>query len=213
MRHRTLAGLLAALTGWAAAPAPPDADRFWGQWRGPRMDGAALHGNPPVEWSETKNVRWKVPLPGLGSSTPVVWGDRLYVLTAIPVGGSEPTAAQEFTVLAVNRADGGIAWKRTARKEAPHEGKHKTNSFASGSAIVDGAHVIAYFGSRGLFCYTLDGRLVWEKDLGDMQTRNGFGEGTSPALSGDTIVITWDHEGADFVVALDKKTGKELLAA
>lgn len=112
--------------------------------------------------------------------------------------------------MAINRSDGSTAWKRTARKEVPHQGKQPNNSFASASAIVDGTHVIAYFGSRGLYCYDLEGRLVWEKDLGDMQTRNGFGEGASPALSGDTLVVNWDHEGQDFVVALDKKTGKEL---
>ena len=195
------------------------------------MDGIALQGNPPIEWSETKNIRWKVALPGLGSSTPVIWKDRLYVLAAIPAAGAEPAPAapspeargarrggpaaeplvsHEFTVFAINRGDGSIAWKRVARKEVPHEGKQPNNSFASASAIVDGTHVIAYFGSRGLYCYDLEGRLVWEKDLGDMQTRNGFGEGASPALSGDTLVLIWDHEGPDFIVALDKKTGKEL---
>jgi outer membrane protein assembly factor BamB len=233
---------------------PKEAERYWGQWRGPRMDGVAREGNPPVEWSETKNVRWKVALPGLGSSTPVIWKDRLYILAAVPTDGSvprapyssaapaggppgggppgsgppgsgpgggrrggpgggpaaEPQIEQEFTVFAINRADGKVAWKRVARKEAPHEGKQPNNSFASGSAIVDGTHVIAYFGSRGLYCYDMDGKLVWDKDLGDQQTRNNFGEGATPALHGDTLVVTWDHEGQDFVVALDKKTGKEL---
>jgi outer membrane protein assembly factor BamB len=235
MRHVTVvAAVLLPLAVGAAEPRS-EADRFWGQWRGPRMDGVAREGNPPLEWSETKNVRWKIALPGLGSSTPVIWKDRLYVLAAIPVGAdavppppvapagagpggrpgggraaAEPPAAQEFTLFAINRSDGGVAWKRVARKEVPHEGKQQNNSFASASAIVDGAHVIAYFGSRGLYCYDLEGRLVWEKDLGDMQTRNQFGEGASPALFGDTLVVTWDHEGEDFVVALDKRTGKEL---
>jgi outer membrane protein assembly factor BamB len=232
MRHVTVvAAVLLPLAVGAAEPRS-EADRFWGQWRGPRMDGVAREGNPPLEWSETKNVRWKIALPGLGSSTPVIWKDRLYVLAAIPVGAdavppppvapagagpggrpgggraaAEPPAAQEFTLFAINRSDGGVAWKRVARKEVPHEGKQQNNSFASASAIVDGAHVIAYFGSRGLYCYDLEGRLVWEKDLGDMQTRNQFGEGASPALFGDTLVVTWDHEGEDFVVALDKRTG------
>ncbi len=234
MRHAAVAAvLLLPIIGAHGAEPRSDAERFWGNWRGPRMDGIALSGNPPIEWSETKNVRWKVALPGLGSSTPVIWKDRLYVLAAIPAGATEPApapreappegqasrrggrateplVAHEFSVFAINRGDGSVAWKRVARKELPHEGKQANNSFASASAIVDGAHVIAYFGSRGLFCYDLEGRLVWEKDLGDMQTRNGFGEGASPALYGDTLVVIWDHEGQDFVVALDKKTGKEL---
>jgi outer membrane protein assembly factor BamB len=260
MRHAVVAASLLLFASFAeGADTRTEAERFWGQWRGPRMDGIAPEGNPPIEWSETRNLRWKLALPGLGSSTPVVWKDRLYVLTAIPVGGvepvppprppqalqspqasqsgqalqsrqaqpaqqapsgeprgerrgraAEPPAGQEFTVLAINRSDGSIAWRRVARTETPHEGKQPNNSFASASAIVDGAHVIAYFGSRGLFCYDLDGRLVWEKDLGDMQTRNGFGEGASPALAGEKLVVNWDHEGGSFVVALDKKTGKEL---
>ncbi len=234
MRQLTVVALLAALADGAGAADPREAERFWGQWRGPRMDGIAREGNPPLEWSETRNVRWTVALPGLGSSTPVIWRDRLYVLAAIPAGGepplqpprpepgpearggrrggreSEPLVAQQFTVFAIDRGDGRVAWKRVARKELPHEGKQQNNSFASASAIVDGEHVIAYFGSRGLYCYDLEGKLVWEKDLGDMQTRNQFGEGASPALSGDTLVVNWDHEGQDFVVALDKKTGSEL---
>ena len=239
-RTAIAAVLLLSVPELVGAADPKEAERFWGQWRGPRMDGVAREGNPPLEWSETKNVKWKLALPGLGSSTPVIWNDRLYVLAAIPVDGSVPQApyssaapagppaggpppggrrgggaagpepAQEFTVFAINRKDGSTAWKRVARKELPHEGKQPNNSFASSSAIVDGSHVIAYFGSRGLYCYDLDGKLIWEKDLGDMQTRNGFGEGASPALSGDTLVVNWDHEGQDFVVALDKRTGKEL---
>jgi outer membrane protein assembly factor BamB len=183
-----------------------DPDHVWGQWRGPRMDGVAREGNPPLEWSETRNVRWKVALPGRGSSTPVVWLNRLYLLAAVPGEGDQ----QEFVVLAVDRRDGRVAWKRTARKEVPHEGTQPNNTFASASAIVDGTHVIAYFGSRGLYCYDLPGRLIWQKDLGRMRTRNGFGEGASPALSGDRLVVAWDHEGPDFIVAFDKNTGKEL---
>lgn len=236
MRHASFtAVLLLSLSELVGAADPREAERFWGQWRGPRMDGIALQGNPPIEWSETRNVRWKVALPGLGSSTPVVWKDRLYMLAAIPAGSaepgsppsaaasgpegrggrrggreSEPLVAQEFVVIAINRSDGSTAWKRTARKEVPHQGKQPNNSFASASAIVDGSHVIAYFGSRGLYCYDLEGRLMWEKDLGDMQIKNGFGEGASPALSGDTLVVNWDHEGQSFVVALDKRTASEL---
>jgi outer membrane protein assembly factor BamB len=92
----------------------------------------------------------------------------------------------------------------------PHEGHHQDHGFASASPVTDGEHVLAYFGSRGLYCYDLEGNLKWEKDFGDMQTRNGFGEGSSPALHGNTVVAYWDHEGDDFIIALDKRNGNEL---
>ena len=122
----------------------------------------------------------------------------------------KPTEAYQFVILCVDRDSGKIQWQKVAREEVPHEGHHRDHGFASASPVTDGEHVYAYFGSRGLYCYDLDGNLKWEKDFGDMQTRSGFGEGSSPALHGNTLVITWDHEGDDFVVALDKRTGKEL---
>jgi outer membrane protein assembly factor BamB len=100
-------------------------------------------------------------------------------------------------------------WDTTVREEKPHEGGHPTASQASNSPVTDGKHLFAYFGSRGLYCLTLDGKVKWDVDLGDMRTRNEFGEGSSPVLYGDTIVVNWDHEGDDFIVAMDKNTGKE----
>lgn len=120
-----------------------------------------------------------------------------------------PTEAYKFNILAFDRRTGKEVWKRTLREEIPHEGSHGDGSLAAASPVTDGEHLISYFGSRGLYCLTMDGEVVWEKDLGDMRTRNGFGEGSSPALHGDTVVVNWDHEGESFIVALDKKTGKE----
>lgn len=190
------------------------------------MNGVASDANPPVEWSEGKNVVWKVRLPGHGSSTPILWEDRLYVLTAVRVDGLEPPlppharkagdgtraveSQQEFRVVAVDSASGKTIWERVAGKATPHEGKQENNSYASASALTDGEHLFAYFGSWGLYCYDLAGELKWQKDLGDMTTRNGFGEGASPALHGDTLIVNWDHEGQSFVVALAKSTGREL---
>jgi outer membrane protein assembly factor BamB len=190
------------------------------------MDGVASDANPPIEWSETKNVAWKVRLPGHGSSTPILWGERLYVLTAVRADGRDAPlpphargesdrppgveSAQAFRVLAIDRSTGKTIWERTAGRATPHEGKQENNSYASASALTDGEHLFAYFGSWGLYCYDLEGELLWKKDLGDMSTRNGFGEGASPALHGDTLVVNWDHEGQSFVVALEKASGKEL---
>jgi outer membrane protein assembly factor BamB len=195
----------------------------WPMWRGPLGTGVAPDADPPLEWSETKNVKWKIEIPGRGSSSPVIWGDRIFLLTAIPAGlapdeqhkprgGVNPRVAHQFKVLAINRADGKVVWERVAKQETPHEASHQDNgTWASASAVTDGQHVIASFESRGIFCYDMNGTLVWQKDLGDKQMRNEFGEGSTPALHGNTLIVVWDHfvPGESFVVALDKRTGEE----
>jgi outer membrane protein assembly factor BamB len=116
-----------------------------------------------------------------------------------------------FVVMALDRRDGHIAWERTAREEAPHEASHPDNgTWASSSAVTDGQHVIAFFESRGIYAYDMDGKLVWEKDLGDKSMRNQFGEGSTPALHGNRLVIVWDHTAGSYIVAFDKRTGNEL---
>ncbi len=203
-----------------------EAEKYWPQWRGPLYTGVAPHGDPPLRWSESKNVRWKVEIPGKGSASPIVWGDLVFVSTAIPTEevtppsnqaagpswrrGITPTHRQKFALFAFKRRDGSLAWQRTAREALPHEGTHQDGTWASASPLTDGERVYAYFGSHGLYCYDLQGKLLWEKDLGDMTTRNGFGEGSSPALHGNFIVVNWDHEGQSFIVALDKRTGREI---
>ena len=205
-----------------------DARDQWPQWRGPLGTGVAPRGNPPVVWSEEKNVRWKIAIPGKGHSTPIIWGDRIFITTAVPIG--DALAAQhrhahgahdnlpslhrrKFVVLAVNRRDGTILWQRTLRSERPHEGTHETGSWASNSPVTDGEHLFASFGSAGLYCLDMAGELLWQKDFGDMETLHGHGEGSSPALHGDTLIINWDHQGESFVTALDKRNGKELWKA
>jgi outer membrane protein assembly factor BamB len=211
----------------------------WPQWRGPLARGVAPKATPPLEWSETKNVRWKIAVPGAGTSTPVIWGDQVFVLTALKkpkspdaaaeTAPAEPAAAPEgqrprgrgrpeaqtdnyeFVVLCLDRKTGKTLWQKTACETVPHEGHHRDHGFASASPVTDGEHVLAYFGSRGLYCYDMQGDLKWSKDFGDMRTRNSFGEGASPAIHGDVVIVNWDHEGEDdFIVALDKATGKEL---
>jgi outer membrane protein assembly factor BamB len=228
---------LVSLTAGLAADA---ALKNWPAWRGPLANGVAPEANPPVTWSETQNVKWKVKLPGRGTSTPVIWGNQVFILTAIPAGrkaeakpvtdpaaapaaetggrrggrgggmSEAPTEEQKFTVLALDRATGKTLWEHSPRTQLPHEGHHRDHGFASASPVTDGEHLIVSFGSFGLYGYDLKGKLLWEKDLGDMRTRNSFGEGSSPALSGNTVVVLWDHEGEDFIVALDKRDGKEL---
>lgn len=216
----------------------------WPQWRGPTANGVALHGNPPIEWDAEKNIKWKVKIPGEGHATPVIWGDKIFILTAVPSGkpsagggvaappsppqerrrrggnagrgrgrgrGSQPPPQEHaFTTMCLDRATGSVLWQQVGRTEVPHEGRHPTNSFSSGSPITDGEHVIAFFGSRGLFCYDMEGNQIWKKHLGQMQTRNGFGEGSTPALHGNVLIVLWDTEAESSVYAFDKRTGKEL---
>lgn len=212
---------LAMCSTLGSAQSATDASRFWPQWRGPQATGVSTTANPPTEWSESKNIRWKVTIPGRGSASPVIWGDRVFVTSAIPAGaageaqhaarGGQPRVAHRFIVMAIDRRTGKTVWEQTAREEAPHEAAHPENgTWASPSPIVDGQHVIASFESRGLYAYDMNGKLVWEKDLGDKRMRNTFGEGSTPVLHGNTLVVVWDHQGESFIVALDKRTGNEL---
>jgi len=123
-------------------------------------------------------------------------------------GGGKPTEEYRFVLLSLDRNTGKENWRSVSATAVPHEGHHRDHGYASGSPVTDGEHIIANFGSRGLFCYDMKGKLQWKKDFGDMRTRNSFGEGTSPALHGDTVVLLWDHEGDSAIYALDKKTGK-----
>ncbi len=217
--------LPALLLSLAAFQAPAADDPGWPAWRGPLGTGVAPAADPPLRWSETENVRWKAELPGLGHSTPIVSGDRIFLTAAEPFGDPLPPSAghrdgehdnletvrrHKFLVLALDRAGGRVLWRRTAREALPHESGHRTGSLASNSPVTDGERVYAFFGSNGLFCLDRDGRPLWEKDLGRMHSHHAHGEGSSPALHGDTLVVNWDHEEASFVVALDKRTGREL---
>ncbi len=219
-----LSGHLAVVT--LAGELRGDAADNWPQWRGPLATGVAPHGNPPLFWNEAEgtNIRWKTEIPGRGHSTPVVWDDRVFLTTAIPFGDALPPRAStapgnhdnlavthrhKFMALAISRSSGKILWQQTLREALPHEQGHHTASLASNSPVTDGEHLFAFFGSFGLYCLDLDGQLVWKVDFGPMQSLHGHGEGSSPVLYKETLVVNWDHEGKSFVVALDKKTGKE----
>src|SRR5687768_2528370 len=197
----------------------------WAHWRGPLATGAAPTANPPVEWTETKNIRWKVPLPGKGHSSPIVLGDAVYVLAAAPKGQALPavhdsapgvhdsvpvTHRHEYMVLALARKDGRILWKTVVREEFPHEGGHVTGSQVSNSPVTDGELLYAFFGSRGLYCLDLKGKILWQKDLGKMQTLHAHGEGSSPVIHRTKLIVNWDHEGDSFLYAFDKRSGNQL---
>lgn len=216
---------LAAGEGSAAANLPSDLPRAWPHWRGPLANGVAPHANPPVEWSEKKNIRWKVALPGKGHASPIVFGERVFILAATPVGPAQKpvhddapgvhdsvpvTHTNQYLVLALARADGRTLWKTAVRETWPHEGGHDTGSPASNSPVTDGERLYASFGSRGLYCLDFAGVIKWQKELGKMLTHHAHGEGSSPVLHGDTLIVNWDHEGESFLHAFDKRTGRQL---
>ena len=197
----------------------------WPQWRGPLGTGAALKGNPPTEFSETKNLKWKTAIPGTGHATPIVWGDKIIVQTAVPTDekgdtslmakasrmpGSISDVIHDFKVLLVNRETGKIMWEKTVIREMPQEGTHKLGSWASNSPCTDGEFIYAYFGSRGLFCLDFEGNIQWQKDFGQIKKVMSFGEGESPFLYKDRLFIQWDSEDESFMFAIDKKTGNEI---
>ena len=221
-----------------AAAAAAAADQNWPQWRGPQGTGLAPAGSPPITWSETSNLKWKVKIPGGGLSTPIIWDNRVFVQTALPAanknaaagaapadqagtpprrrpgggggGGQQPSEAYQCVLLCLDRQTGKTLWQQTAREETPNEGHHSDGSYAAYSPVTDGQLVFAYFGSRGLYCYDMSGKLQWSQDFGDMRIALSFGEGSSPTLSGDTIIANWDNEDGSFIIALDKTTGKTL---
>lgn len=223
--------LLAMKTGAADVSAKMSVTD-WPQWRGPMVTGeAAPDAKPPLTWSEDDNIRWRVTIPGRGRSTPVVWKDRIFITTAVqtatPVdpekvkaamdatpefarkGAHVPEKVLQFVVMALKRSDGSLLWQKTVCEQAPLAGTHADGSWASGSPITDGETLYAYFGSYGLFAMSLDGDMKWSKELGSFKTKANFGEGVSPVICGDLLIINQDFEGPSFILALDRKTGEE----
>ena len=291
----------------------------WPNWRGPMANGVAPNGNPPTEFSENKNVLWKIKLPGSGSSTPVIWKDEVFILAAEKTGkkvakaeegtssergrnssqrgqrsegrgrgsdrgssenrggfggnsfnrdeimkrfdkdgdgelndaerqamrdefrqqfsrnrggerssersrrgrrsgssssrggfggGRKPTEEYSFALISYDRKTGKENWRSIAATAVPHEGHHRDHGYASASPVTDGKNIIVSFGSRGLYCFDMTGKLKWKKNFGNMRTRNSFGEGSSPALHGDTIILLWDQEDDSYIYAIDKKNGE-----
>ncbi len=243
---------------------PEERSQNWHRFRGPDGTGHAANANPPTNWDKLTNIKWDVAIPGRGSASPIVWQNKVFLLSAIKTdrtslaakarknsnkstmrfakgsdlppqiqlvqetrppreegerrrrrrggffgfgGGGPPTNVHEFVVICLDRETGETLWQRTACEAIPHENHHGTASFASASPVTDGENLYVSFGSRGIYSYDMKGNLRWKKDLGDMRTRNSFGEGASPALFGDTLVINWDQEEQSFIAALDTATG------
>ncbi|MDQ3665592.1 MAG: PQQ-like beta-propeller repeat protein [Acidobacteriota bacterium] len=204
----------------------------WPQWRGPAGSGVSTEKNLPTEWSATKNIKWKTPIAGRSHSSPIVWGNKIFVTTAIE-GAVVPGAKavkhmmgdkeflhpdsigadrkHSFKVICLNATTGRILWEQTAFEGTPYDNRHRKSSFAASTPATDGKYVYAFFGSEGLYAYDMSGKLAWKADLGKLGTV-GMGTGTSPILHDHLVLMQCDEENGDasFIVALDKKTGKEV---
>lgn len=228
---RKLLPLVALLAAVPALAADFDTGKSanWHHWRGPNADGSAPSADPPVEWDGAAgtNIRWKAPLPGKGSASPVVWGDRVFVLTAVetdrrakpeelpkadprfPTRTSPPKNFYKFVVLCFDRTTGKSLWEKVAAEKVPHEGHHNTHSYAGGSPTTDGERLYVSFGSFGVYCYDLDGNLKWSRDLGRINSRLGWGEAVTPVVHGDHLLLNWDQEVDSALVCLDARTGQD----
>jgi outer membrane protein assembly factor BamB len=215
MRFRLAVLMILSGGAWAHAD-------NWPTWRGPNGQGVSNDKNLPIKWSPKENVRWKAPLPASGNSTPVVWGDRIFVTQStertlwppkvpkdFPAGTSPGgyAVAEKRSLLCFNHADGKLLWQRdTIYKE--QETTHGTNPFCSASPVTDGERVIVSHGSAGLACYDFDGKELWKYDVGKLE--HVWGNASSPILHGD-LCIHWCGPGErQFLLAVDKKTGKKV---
>jgi outer membrane protein assembly factor BamB len=172
----------------------------------------------------SKNLKWKAPLSGRGSSTPIVWGNQVFILTAVPTDRTAtaslvpdprfekkttpPACYYRFLVMSLDRQTGKLRWQHTAAERVPHEGHHPTTSYAAGSPATDGRRLYVSFGSFGTYCCDLDGKLLWQRDLGRMNTRLGWGEAVTPVVHGDALLLNWDQEAESALYCLDTRTGE-----
>jgi outer membrane protein assembly factor BamB len=216
-------------------PSPAQGESFekarldnWHHWRGPEANGTAPKADPPVTWDKNTNIQWKAAVPGRGGATPIVWGDQVFVITAIPTERvaapaelpkvdpnlqrktTPPRNYYQFVVLSFDRNTGKLRWRRLAAEKVPHEGHHDTHSYAAGSPTTDGRYLYVSFGSFGIYCYDLAGTLQWQRDLGRMITRLGWGEAVTPVIHGNRLLLNWDQEKDAALICLDTRTGKTL---
>jgi streptogramin lyase/outer membrane protein assembly factor BamB/plastocyanin len=220
-----LALYLLSLAWTTPAQTIPDS---WHQWRGPENNGVSRTATPPQEWSETKNVAWKIEIPGQGTASPIVWGDSVFILTAINTekvdpalpkpedqpervfGITHPNTHYQMVVMCIDRKSGKERWRDVATTMVPHEGHHRDASFASASPFFDGERLYCWFGSAGLFAYSLEGEKLWERDLGKAKVGASLGEGSSPVVHADKIVLVRDHAGQSTITVLNAQDGKTL---
>lgn len=222
---------IALLLTLATYPTLAKRNTNWPQWRG-EGQGISEETGLPSEWTDSKNIKWKTPIAGRGHSSPIVWGKRIFLTTALDgeqVPGRTPGVTHKlldgtdfvhpdavgadlrhtFKVICLDRESGKVLWERVAYEGPVHDSRHKKASFASSTPATDGKYVFAFFGSEGLYAYDYNGKQLWKQDLGKLGTAS-VGYGVSPILYGNLVIMQCDESGGkSFVVAFDKKTGKE----
>ena len=195
----------------------------WPQFRGTQAGVGVDHPDLPLSWSATANVRWKTDIPGLGWSSPIVWGDHVIITSVVNTEAQEmpkpgfylgdwaaSKAPHRWMVYDIDVATGRIRWERSVSDAPPAQPKHLKNTYASETPVTDGERVYVYFGNAGLFAFDMNGQPVWSKAFGPYKTRNNWGAASSPVLHGDRIYIVNDNDEASFVAAFDKRTGREI---
>ena len=192
-RLASLFALLALITSSAQAD-------NWPAWRGPTGQGHSTEKNLPTKWSATENVRWKIDLPDAGNSTPIVWGDKLFLTQATEKG-------KKRSLLCLDRKDGSKVWEKTVAFDGA-EKIHGTNTYCAASPVTDGERVVAFHGSAGLYCYDFSGKEMWKKDFGPCD--HIWGSAASPIIHGDLVIHNFGPHAKSFLVALNKKTGEEV---
>jgi outer membrane protein assembly factor BamB len=219
---------LACIPVSVRAQSAEEAAENWHQWRGPDANGVSRSAEPPVRWSESDNLKWKVAVEGSGSSTPIIWNNQVFLLTATNTGKVEPSlpkpedqpkrvfgithpnTSYRFVVLCLDRDTGEELWRRVATEVIPHEGHHGDNTFASASPPPAGERLYCWFGSAGLFCYDLNGKKLWDRDLGKATVGASLGEGCSPVVHDGKLVIVRDHARQSSIEVLNAKTGETI---
>jgi len=228
MKHFFSFFLLCSFLILTVANAESIADN-WHQFRGPENNGVSRTATPPLNWSEKGNLRWKARLEGAGVSSPIVWGEKVFLLTARNTGKVDPAlpkpedqpervfgikhpnTSYEMVVLCFDRNSGKTLWRKVATTKIPHEGHHRDASFASATPFCDGKRLYCWFGSAGLFAYSLDGKKLWERDLGKARVGASLGEGSSPVVHDGRLILVRDFDrGQSSIVVLDAANGKTL---
>jgi outer membrane protein assembly factor BamB len=194
----------------------------WPGWRGEGL-GISPETNLPHQWSENEGVVWKTPIPGAGHSSPIVWGNRVFVTTGLPedpnvesfrggvfMGGdrSEPDASEyAYRVICLDADNGDILWSQAVARQTPKTRRHTKNTYASETPVTDGKVVFASFGSSGLYALDFEGTVLWQRDLGLMRGRTGWGTASSPILFRNTVIVNCDSDDDSYIAAFDKTTG------
>ena len=221
--------LFVTLSNTAVAKPPAN----WPQWRGPDGQGVSAETGLPSEWTNSRNIKWKTPVAGRGHSSPIVWGRKIFLTTALEgerIPGRTPGVTHKlmdgtdfvhpdavgadlkhtFKVISLDRDTGKVVWERVAYEGPVHDSRHKKASFASSTPATDGKYVFAFFGTEGLYAYDFNGKLLWKKDLGKLGTAS-VGYGVSPILFNNLVIMQCDDSGGNsFVAAFEKSTGKEI---